>query len=161
MSEKESSTALRHIYRPIVDQIKLMQLATSRENRPWLCNVWYVMDDDDQIYWISRPSRRHSLEIADNIYVAATIHGPHNSGLLDDAGQALIISGHARQIPGPDTTKAYNLYAARFPKLRDFQSEEDIFRDQGHHVFYQLTPDEIIWWDEVNFPKQSRQVVLG
>jgi uncharacterized protein YhbP (UPF0306 family) len=64
----------KDIYPDILKDIKLMQLASVRDNKPWMCNVWYVMDEDHNVYWISRETRRHSLEIKDNPHVAATMH---------------------------------------------------------------------------------------
>lgn len=53
----------------------------------------------------------------------------------------------------------YELYADRFPKLREFQSLEKFLNDEGHHYFYKITPYEIIWWDEINFPENPKQEV--
>jgi len=43
----------------------LMQLATLGEDgQPWLCSVYFVHDEDDNLYWTSaRSKRRHSREI--------------------------------------------------------------------------------------------------
>jgi uncharacterized protein YhbP (UPF0306 family) len=56
-----------------------MSLATCANNKPWVCEVHFVYDDDLNIYWRSKPSRRHSQEIAQNQQVAGNIveqHGP-------------------------------------------------------------------------------------
>lgn len=135
-----------------------MQLATARDGRPWLCNVWYVMDAQDNIYWISRATRRHSEEIADNPYVAATFHKWFGEG-LGQSGQALIVSGTAEIVSIDQVHESYQLYADRYPELLNFQSLEATKDGSGDHLFYKITPREIVWWDEVNFPDQSRQVV--
>lgn len=151
MKEKE-------IYQDILKDIKLMQLATCRDNQPWLCNVWYVMDEDENIYWNSRLTRRHSEEIADNPRVACTFHKWFNEG-IGQKGQALIVSGNAELLSGEDIRMPYKLYVGRNPKFLDVQSLETTMSATGPHFFYKLTPDEIIWWDEVNFPDNPRRVV--
>lgn len=137
-----------------------MQLATSRDGQPWLCNVWYVMDEaSGKIYWISRETRRHSEEIEHNNKVACTFHQWFGEG-LGQKGQALIIAGTARRLSGAACDKPFDLYQARYPGLAGFQSKEDFLTDKGDHYFYEITPTEIIWWDEENFPEQSRQKIL-
>lgn len=146
------------LYRSYLDDVKLMQLATARDNKPWLCNVWYVIDDDGVIYWMSRDTRRHSEEIHDNENVACTFHLSFDEG-LGQKGQAVIMSGIAKKLDGNACKKPYELYASRFPKLLEFQSLDAFLNNEGHHYFYKMTPEEIIWWDEVNFGNDPRQKI--
>lgn len=148
----------RHIKHYLKD-IKLMQLATCREGQPWLCNVWYVMDGDVNIYFTSRITRRHSREIADNSKVACTFHRWFDGG-LGQKGQALVVAGTARLLPGDSVDDAYALYAWENPAIERMQDLSDFRQDKGPHFLYQITPHEIIWWDEVNNPDNPRQVLL-
>ena len=52
---------------------KLMQLATISDGNPWICNVYFVIDDDLNIYWTSAKGRQHSVEIMANPKVAVSI----------------------------------------------------------------------------------------
>lgn len=149
---------IKKLYKNHLQKIKLMQLATCADNQPWLCNVWFVADGQDNIYWISRETRRHSQEITKNSHIACTFHESFNEG-LGEKGQALVISGTAEKLTAKDIETAYNLYANRYLKLLEMQSLENSINDTGVHKFYKCTPQEIIWWDEVNFPDQPKQVV--
>ncbi len=151
--------SIQSIYREYLEDVKLMQLATCRDNQPWLCNVWFVMDEDGKVYFISRENRRHSLEIGENEKVAGTFHKWFDEG-LGQKGQALIVGGTARQLKLAECRKPFTLYAKRFPKIVSFQTLERFLRDEGSHYFYEITPTEIVWWDEVNFPDDPRQKVL-
>ncbi len=141
--------------------IKLMQLATCANSQPWLCNVWYVLDEDiDLFYFISRKTRRHCKEIAQNPNVACTIHGAHNEG-LGEKGRALIFAGQAKCLEGEqDWQKPYDLYAARYPALLDFQTKAEFETGTNHHFFYEIRPTEIIFWDEQSGYDNPRQVIL-
>ncbi len=147
------------LYQAYLQDVMLMQLATCRDGQPWLCNVWFVADEEDNIYWMSLQSRRHSAELTDNPHVAATFHKWYAGG-FGEKGQALVMSGHATLVPQVDIERVYNLYVARHPHLQNVQTCKDFADGSGAHVFYQLTPTEIVWWDEINFPEQSRRVVL-
>ncbi len=147
-----------HTYRTILEDVRLMQLATSRGHRPWLCNVWFAADGDGHIYWISRETRRHSEDIAANAHVACTFHKWFAGG-LGEKGQALVMAGTATRLPGPECRMPYGLYLSRYPALAEFQSLEAFLKDEGHHFFYRLAPTEIVLWDEINQPADPRQVI--
>ena len=51
----------------------LMQLATINNGQPWLCNVYFVTDEENNIYWTSTKARRHSKEILKDPNSACTI----------------------------------------------------------------------------------------
>lgn len=148
------------LYQDYLKDIKLMQLATCHDNQPWLCNVWYVRDEEEgKFYFISRATRRHSEDIRDNQKVACTFHKCFDEG-LGQKGQALIVAGNARRLKGSECFRPFDLYNVRYPKLASFQTKESFLKDLGHHFFYEITPTEIVWWDEVNFPEQPKQKVL-
>ena len=149
----------KKLYGDYLKEVKLMQLATVKGDKPWLCNVWYVMDEEDNVYWISRDTRKHSEDIHDNPNVACTFHKWFDGGLLNDKGQAVIISGTAARLSGEECRRPYALYSERFPRMPEFQSLELFLNDESHHTFYKLTPEKIVWWDEVNFPDDSKQVI--
>lgn len=55
-----------------------MSLATISGDRPWVCEVHFVYDDDLNLYWRSLSSRRHSQEITENPNVAGNIVKQHS-----------------------------------------------------------------------------------
>lgn len=64
---------VEQIIRDYLPQVAHMSLATSRGNKPWVCEVHFVYDDDLNLYFRSLTSRRHSQEIAANPQVAGNI----------------------------------------------------------------------------------------
>ena len=59
--------------RALLQGATMMQLATVHGAQPWCCTVYFVADDDLNLYWISTPERRHSREIEMHAKVAAAI----------------------------------------------------------------------------------------
>lgn len=149
----------KDLYKDYLNEVKLMQLATAKNNQPWLCNVWFVTDSKDNIYWCSRKTRRHSIEIEQSSKVSATFHKDFTIG-LGQKGQAVIMAGHAELLKTENIPQIFDLYEERFPKLSELQTEELFTNNGGDHFFYKMVPNEIIWWDEVNFPEDSRQKIL-
>jgi uncharacterized protein YhbP (UPF0306 family) len=57
-----------------------MSLATCVDNKPWTCEVHFAYDDDLNLYFRSKITRRHSQEIAQNPNVAGNIVQEHPKG---------------------------------------------------------------------------------
>lgn len=129
----------------------LMQLATVRDGQPWLCNVYFVTDKDNNIYWTSARIRRHSKEINDNPIVAATI--------VHDATkkQAVQITGKAYEVDHDAVEQIDALYSEKFGK-KDRLTEIKANLPDGR-AYWVLKPEAIFLWDEVNFPEQPKQEV--
>src|SRR5690349_8099741 len=85
----------------IIEYIKkanLMQLATVKGGKPWVCNVYFGFDDKLNIYWTSKPFRRHSQELRDNNHVAGAIALPHTVG---DKVRGVQFEGVAQELKDP------------------------------------------------------------
>lgn len=128
---------------------KLMQLATVSGGQPWLCNVYFVTDENSNIYWTSARSRRHSKEVSDNPVVAATI--VHD----DDKKQALQITGKAFEVALDDVERVDLLYSSKFG-VKDRLIEVKANLPEGR-AYYVLKPESIFFWDEVHFPDSPKQ----
>jgi len=129
---------------------KLMQLATvGNDGKPWLCNVYYVTDENNNIYWTSARSRQHSKEIHGNSAVAVTI-------VHDDVyKQALQITGEASEVPLEDAERVDALYGAKLgTKDRMTEIKANL---PGGRCYWVVKPGQIFFWDEVNFPDEPKQ----
>jgi len=128
-----------------LDEARMMQLATVRDNKPWVCNVWTAVDKDLTIYWISATTRRHSQEIKDNQHVAAAfclVNEPKQT-----AKGALQLEGTAHEVTNPlEIAKALKLYVARgiftSDQVKKFMKSLDM-----PHKFYKLAPTRIVLFD--------------
>jgi uncharacterized protein YhbP (UPF0306 family) len=56
----------KDVIRRNINKCNIMQLATSSNDIPWVVTVHFYADDELNLYWSSRDSRRHSQEIASN-----------------------------------------------------------------------------------------------
>lgn len=129
---------------------KLMQLATiGADGKPWLCNVYFVTDEDSNIYWTSARSRQHSKEIHCNSAVAVTI--VHDG----ERKQALQITGEAAEVPLEDAERVDALYGAKHG-VKDRMTEIKANLPEGR-CYWVVKPTKIFFWDEVNFPDQPKQ----
>lgn len=129
---------------------KHMQLATVSGEQPWICTVYFVADDDFNLYWMSARERQHSVEITNGSKVAVTV-------VRDtECKQALQIIGEAREVPDDDLERAHKLYQNKFGAkeydLNEIRQHQPIGR-----AYWVFKPTHISLWDEVNFPEAPKQ----
>ena len=150
------ATDLRRLISNYLKEAKLMQIATAKDNKPWVATVWYAYDEDLNIYFISRRSRRHSLELKENPNVAGAIAKSHET--LGVKTRGIQFEGKASEVPLPELPRAFRLFTKRFPKTKAFiKSVKDIIKNITQHRFYKIKPSRIVLFDEVNFPDNPRQ----
>ncbi len=111
-----------------------MSLGTSSHNCPWVIEVHFAYDDDLNLYFRSKPSRRHSQEIAKNPNVAGSISENHKIG---QKTRAVYFEGRAEALKNVDT--AHTAFKALNER---FNLGEDVLREPGTdsgHDFYKIT----------------------
>lgn len=144
---------VKKLIKEYLKKAKLMQVATVKDNQPWACSVYFAFDNSLHLYWISRPTRRHSEEIKNNEKVAGTIVLPHTHG---DKVRGLQFQGIAKELKDKkEATLAMKYYAKRFPLSA--KKVNDIVTKKDSHVCYCITPTVIVLFDELNFPENPRQ----
>ncbi len=134
-----------------LDEVPLMQLASCADNHPWVVNVYFAMDNQHNIYWMSQDMRRHSKEIFHNPKVAGVVHEPYAIG---QPGRAVHFEGEARPVP---VTEAEDLFQAYAEKFNQHNMLPQLLDTNSPHTLYQLQPSLFVLYDEANFPDNPRQ----
>ncbi|EKD64967.1 MAG: hypothetical protein ACD_50C00231G0011 [uncultured bacterium] len=144
---------LRKLIEEYIEKAKLMQVATSRNNRPWACSVYFAYDDKWNLYWISLSSARHSKEIEKNKKVAGTIVLPHKHG---DEVRGLQFEGVAKVLKSKnEISSAMEYYAKRFGVSG--KRVKAIIENTDGHLCYVVRPKSFVLFDTLNYPNDSRQ----
>lgn len=146
---------LRKLIEDYLKEAKLMQLATSVGDQPWICSVWFAADSDLNIYFFSSLTRRHSQEITKNNKVAGAMVLPQTPA---DPPRGLQFQGTVEMLESQeDIDKAISVYADRIfskEKIEEFMNNEE-----KPHKFYKVTVSQFVLFDGVNFPDNSRQTL--
>lgn len=144
---------LKQLIEDYLGQATLMQIATVRDNRPWACSVYFATDTNMNLYWLSKPDRRHSQELSANQNVAGTIVLPHTPG---DKVRGIQFEGAAEELKETtELTRAMMIYAKRFGMPAERMNA--IISHTDGHACYRVTPSLYVLFDEINFPDVSRQ----
>jgi uncharacterized protein YhbP (UPF0306 family) len=131
---------------------EMMQIATAQGDQPWICTVFFVADELQNLYWLSSPERRHSQEIARNQKVAIAV--PVKSDWPVIGIQA---EGVATVVQDAEEVKhVMELYVTKYGKGKDFY--DNFVKGTNQHNLYKFTPNTFVLFDEVNFAGDPRQV---
>jgi len=137
-------------------EAKLLQIATAKNNKPWVATLWYVHDSKFNLYFISRRSRRHSLELMRNPDVAGAITKTHIIGSGEKV-RGLQFEGKAEECHGATLKEASKLYLSKYPRAVKIPLEK--LQDPNFTATYVVHPRTFVLFDEVNFPKEPRQEI--
>ncbi len=130
---------------------RVMQVATVNHGKPWICSVYYVTDDQQNLYWLSLPSRRHSSDIAaDNtIAIAVAVKSDKPVIGIQAEGKAVVVNDPAQ------IQKIMKQYTERYNAGKDFY--DNFIAGNNQHLLYKFTPQTYVLFDEVNYPQDARQ----
>jgi uncharacterized protein YhbP (UPF0306 family) len=126
---------------------RVMQVATSAGSQPWICTVYFVPDEQQSLYWLSIPQRRHSLEIGknSNIAIAIAVKFDKNPIIgIQAEGTSEVVNDEEivkKILPG---------YVEKYGSGKDFYELFKVSKNQ--HQLYKFTPIKYFLFDEVNFP---------
>jgi uncharacterized protein YhbP (UPF0306 family) len=123
-------------------------LATVDElGRPHAVNLWYAMDKQDRIYFVSSLDSAHSRHIVSDPHVALTVYG-HAKSPMHIHGMQL--HGLCASIPAPPEgdartwRQAWKVYTERYP----FVAEHELFTEAvKSQCFFRITPTWARWLD--------------
>lgn len=133
---------IEQIIRDYIPNVIHMSLATCADGRPWICEVHFAYDEELNIYFRSKPSRRHSQEIATNPRVAGNIVEQHGK---NDEPRGVYFEGRAEVLQNVDEKHpAYIATKDRFDK--DTKIIEDSLQEDGRK-FYRITVDDFYLFD--------------
>lgn len=143
---------MRSLIKNYILNSKIMQVATVDDNQPWICSVYYVIDDELNLYWLSLPSRRHSKEIDKNSKVAIAIAVKTEQPVI-----GIQAEGFAEKVSNPASiAEVMKKYTDKYSAGKDFYT--NFIAGKNKHVLYKFKPTLFVLFDELNFTEpNSRQ----
>lgn len=118
-----------------------MVVATSHENVPWISPVFFVHDDNYNLYWVSYTEARHSQNVQANNQVAISIfnsQAPEGDGdgvYFECTAEALVDSG--------EIAKAIDLWNKKVTGEVFKINSQDEVTGSGAWRIYKATPKTI------------------
>ena len=140
--------------RDYLPQVIHLSLATCAADKPWVCEVHYTYDDELNLYFRSKPQRRHSIEIETNPHVAGNMVTQH---FLNQKVRGVYFEGTAECLTGVDANHpSYTTWCERFGG--DESLLEEAKEETGHH-FYKITVNNFVVFDGYDGPSAKHELV--
>jgi nitroimidazol reductase NimA-like FMN-containing flavoprotein (pyridoxamine 5'-phosphate oxidase superfamily) len=97
--------------RDIIDGNSYLTLATAdADGKPWATPVWFAPDGYTDFIWLSRPTTRHSTNIAARPDVGIVVF---DSTVPINQGQAVYVEAVAEEVPAAEVERAVDVFSAR------------------------------------------------
>jgi uncharacterized protein YhbP (UPF0306 family) len=127
----------------VLNSSHLMSLGVQDDRGPWVSDVIFIFDDENNLYWMSDPKCRHSQAILKNPKVAGTITASNKS---KEPNFGIQFEGTAEKIEGARHDLAIKHRTKRGHPVPSEQ--EDVLDGDSWYV---LKPSRIRLIDEENF----------
>jgi uncharacterized protein YhbP (UPF0306 family) len=124
---------------------------------PWSWNCWYAADSDLSMFFLSKTTRRHSVDILGDSRVSGVVI--HTIPVIGPGSpvQAVHFEGDAGLVAESDLQDAYELYAGRWATAPSVPSIELLRKPDGIDRLWRIVPRTFVLFDEVHFPGSPRQ----
>ena len=135
---------IEQIIRDYLPENVHMSLATSAGDTPWITELHFSYDNDLNFYFISRPSRRHSIEIENNPKIAGNIIKQHAKG---EKVRGIYFEGTCERLDDvQESDPAYITYRDRLGIGPERLKEQ---KEENGHKFYKITVNTFYLFDEL------------
>ncbi|OQY90030.1 MAG: hypothetical protein B6D41_10040 [Chloroflexi bacterium UTCFX4] len=122
----------------------VMTLATHGPEGLWAAAVFYVHENFD-LYFLSSPSTRHSLNLAANPRVAVTIQEDYDDWR---AIKGIQLEGNVTRLEGLEQARAILLYGKKFSIVGNIaRAPAEIARAFSRVAWYRVTPTRVYFVD--------------
>jgi nitroimidazol reductase NimA-like FMN-containing flavoprotein (pyridoxamine 5'-phosphate oxidase superfamily) len=102
---------LAAVARAIVDESLYLVLATAdRDGLPWASPVYFAPSGYRELFWVSRPERRHSRNIAARPEVSIVVF---DSSAPIGTGRGVYMSARARELVGDGREEGIEVFSRR------------------------------------------------
>lgn len=132
-------------------------LATNGKH-PWIATMYYGVDDDLNMYFLTDPATIHAQALKENPLVSAVIADSPQNPASKKIGIQLY--GHASEIEGEEAIKAGFAIWREVLKVTDPKySYEGIKSGELHYRLYKLVPKKIKYYNEELWEEGDEQVI--
>lgn len=154
VQDKYSDKKLNASIYSILDENKLLSLASIKDGKSWINAAYYCFDKYLNFYILSDPSTEHAKNIKDNSSVALSIF--NSSQEWDDDKKGLQIFGRCHRAKLNELPVVIKLYTDRFASFGQFiKNPGDFAKNLLTSRFYVIKTDSLKLFDETNFGEEE------
>lgn len=134
-----SQSQIREHISQFLHQNAIMTLAVSENNQPWVCTLYYGIDDDLNMYIVSDPNNIHGKVIAKNSKIAFNIFDSHQPITQPKTG--VQGKGTIQLVKGlKENAKGLKLWHQANPGIEANITVKDLLKKVTDTRVYKITP---------------------
>lgn len=134
----------------------LMTLATY-DKEPWVCSVYYAIDKDLNLYFVSSPDSGHSKDIEKNSNVACAIADSHTLNSAKKVGVQM--QGVASIVKGWERTQILlKMWHRAAPGVEEMINVANMKNKVVSSRVYKVKPTRIKFFNQFLYKKPSNRV---
>jgi len=159
-----STTAREKIAAFLAAQTTLTLATANADGSPHACDVFYAPGDDSSLYFLSDSKTTHIQNLERTPRVSATVHGASRG--WENIRGAQMVGEAARVEDAAERTRAFDLYLARYPFVRQWLPSVDALgraiEKIGVVELYRISPRWMRWIDNAQgFGHKEEWQVMG
>lgn len=125
---------------------RLMAMSTFNKS-PWICTVYYAVDKDFNLYFVSSPDSKHCKDIEKNKNVACAIFDSHTKNSEHKVGVQYV--GTASRVKGWDRTKTIlKMWYRAAPGIEDIVNVANMKDKVISSRVYRIKPKKIQFFND-------------
>ncbi|OGM89443.1 hypothetical protein A2597_03020 [Candidatus Woesebacteria bacterium RIFOXYD1_FULL_46_19] len=141
MQLKDKSALLRYL-----KSQRLMGLATF-DKKPWICTIYYAVDKDFCLYFVSSPKSKHCQDIEKNNEVSCAIYDSHTLNSAKKTGVQM--QGTASQVKGWERIKVIlKMWQKAAPGMEDVVNVKNMRNKVISSRAYKVKPTFIKFFNQ-------------
>jgi len=148
----------KKLLKEFLDAQRLMAVATQGKNL-WIANVYYLVDNDLNLYFISPADSEHSLQIKKNQNVACAIADSNQQA--GDKKIGIQLSGTASEESGLATVKwMLKMYNKLHPSTKEKLNYKNWQTKAMTSRVYKIVPTKIKFFNQELYGKEEEKIFL-
>jgi uncharacterized protein YhbP (UPF0306 family) len=137
---------LKQIVKQFLSERRVMVLATSDSEFPWICNVYYVVDEELNFYFLSYSHTIHVKQMLENDKVAVTV--ADSDQIPENDKRAVQVGGKIERVSDVEKIK---WFIDNWTKTPEKYPADELAVDEKRAV-YRVTPKKFKYFDTKMFP---------
>jgi uncharacterized protein YhbP (UPF0306 family) len=133
---------------------RVMQLASVAGDSPWICSVYFVADDDMNLYWLSLPTRRHSRDFAAHNKAAVAIVIELDMPVVGFQAEGTVSIVESKK----QVKTVMARYIHKYGTGKDYYDK--FIQGTNQHLMYKFSPDYMVLFDEKSRTKNPIQRLI-
>ena len=135
----------------------LMSLAPAKNYQPWACTVYFAVDSDLNLYFVSPPDADHCRYLTKNQHISASIYDSRQK--VNSKKEGLQFKGTVKVItPVPEIKKALKLWNQANPGAEKFINYDNMVKKVISSKIYKIKPGLFKYFNEALYGDKELKV---